>query len=63
MARGEARMSLNLRVTVEIKDDVEDFAMRSGLSLNAAGNLLLAQALRTERLLARADVRDNDQDK
>lgn len=59
MARGDERVILGLRVTPEIKADVVEYANRTGLTLNGAGNLLLAQALRLERLRHQADNRDD----
>ena len=57
MARGDDRMSLNLRITPAIKADVVEFAERNGLSLNGAASLLLVTALRLERLRDQADNR------
>lgn len=42
-------MSLNLRVAPEIKQQVEEYAQRAGISINAAASVLLAEALRAER--------------
>lgn len=42
-------MSLNLRVAPEIKQQVEEYSQRMGVSINAAASVLLAEALRAER--------------
>ena len=42
-------MSLNLRVAPEIKRQVEEYAQRSGISINAAASVLLTEALRAQR--------------
>jgi len=49
VVRGEPRESLNLRVAPELKRQVEEYAQRTGISLNAAACVLLAEALRAER--------------
>ncbi|MFH8474804.1 toxin-antitoxin system HicB family antitoxin [Streptomyces sp. NPDC018000] len=49
MARGDSRESLNLRIPPELKRQVEGYAHRAGISLNAAACVLLADALRLER--------------
>jgi predicted HicB family RNase H-like nuclease len=47
--KGETRESLNLRVPPALKRQVEEYALRTGISVNAAACVLLAEALRTER--------------
>ena len=42
-------MSLNLRVAPEIKQQVEEYAQRTGISINAAASVLLGESLRAER--------------
>jgi predicted HicB family RNase H-like nuclease len=49
VVRGDPRVSLNLRVAPEIKQQVEAYAQRAGISTNAAASVLLADALRAER--------------
>jgi predicted HicB family RNase H-like nuclease len=49
VARGDPKVSLNLRVAPEIKRQVEAYAKRAGVSINAAASLLLADALRADR--------------
>ncbi|MEV5004587.1 toxin-antitoxin system HicB family antitoxin [Streptomyces sp. NPDC093064] len=49
MARGDCRESLNLRVPPDLKRQVEEYAHRAGISINAAACVLLAEALRLER--------------
>jgi predicted HicB family RNase H-like nuclease len=49
VVRGDPRVSLNLRVAPEIKQQVEAYAQRAGISINAAASVLLAEALRAER--------------
>jgi predicted HicB family RNase H-like nuclease len=49
VARGDPRVSLNLRVSPEIKRQVEEYAQRAGISINAAASVLLAEGLRAER--------------
>ncbi|MEV0116440.1 toxin-antitoxin system HicB family antitoxin [Streptomyces sp. NPDC050844] len=49
MARGDRRESLNLRVPPDLKKQVEEYAHRAGISINAAACVLLADALRLER--------------
>jgi predicted HicB family RNase H-like nuclease len=43
------RESLNLRVPPTLKRQVEAYAKRAGISVNAAVCVLLAEALRAER--------------
>jgi predicted HicB family RNase H-like nuclease len=45
----EARVSLNLRVPPDIKRQVEAYAARMGISVNAAACVLLTEAFRAER--------------
>jgi predicted HicB family RNase H-like nuclease len=45
----DQRESLNLRVPPELKRQVEEYARRAGISVNAAACVLLAEGLRTER--------------
>jgi predicted HicB family RNase H-like nuclease len=47
--RGAPRESLNLRVSPEIKRQVEACAEENGVSINAAACVLLTKALRAER--------------
>lgn len=47
--RGQQRVSLNLRVPPELKQQVEEYAEVKGVSINAAATLLLAEGLRSER--------------
>jgi predicted HicB family RNase H-like nuclease len=49
MARGTPRESLNLRVSPDLKRQIEAYAQRVGISVNAAACVLLAEALREER--------------
>ncbi|MEU7416705.1 toxin-antitoxin system HicB family antitoxin [Streptomyces antibioticus] len=49
VARGDRRESLNLRVPPELKRQIEEYAHRAGISINAAACVLLADALRVER--------------
>jgi predicted HicB family RNase H-like nuclease len=49
VARGERRESLNLRVSPSLKRQIEEYAERVGISINAAACVLLAEGLRTER--------------
>jgi hypothetical protein len=49
VVRGAVRESLNLRVPPELKRRVEEYAQAKGVSVNAAGILLLAEGLRAER--------------
>ncbi|MEU6241580.1 toxin-antitoxin system HicB family antitoxin [Streptomyces sp. NPDC047024] len=49
MARGDRRESLNLRVAPELKRQIEEYAERVGISINAAACVLLAEGLRVER--------------
>lgn len=44
-----SRESLNLRVPPTLKRQVEAYAKRAGISVNAAVCVLLAEALRMER--------------
>lgn len=48
VVRGAPRESLNLRVPPELKRQIEEHAAQSGVSINAAACLLLAEGLRTE---------------
>lgn len=45
----EPRESLNLRVSPDLKRQVEEYARQVGISVNAAACVLLAEGLRTER--------------
>jgi predicted HicB family RNase H-like nuclease len=45
----EARESLNLRVPPALKRQVEEYAERAGISVNAAACVLLTEAFRAER--------------
>lgn len=45
----EARESLNLRVPPDMKRQVEAYAERAGISVNAAACVLLTEALRTDQ--------------
>ena len=45
----ELRESLNLRVPPTLKRQVEEYAERAGISLNAAACVLLAEGLRADR--------------
>jgi predicted HicB family RNase H-like nuclease len=45
----EPRESLNLRVPPALKRQVEEYAERAGISVNAAACILLAEAVRAER--------------
>ncbi|MGK5446615.1 toxin-antitoxin system HicB family antitoxin [Streptomyces radiopugnans] len=49
MARGDRRESLNLRVPPDLKRQIEEYADRVGISINAAACVLLAEGLRMER--------------
>jgi predicted HicB family RNase H-like nuclease len=49
VTKGAPRESLNLRVSPELKRQVEAYAATTGISVNAAASVLLAEALRTER--------------
>jgi radical SAM protein with 4Fe4S-binding SPASM domain len=44
MPRGDARESLNLLVSPEVKRKVEEFAKAAGISTNAAASVFLADA-------------------
>jgi predicted HicB family RNase H-like nuclease len=48
VARGDVRESLNLRVQPDLKRRVEEYAARTGISLNAAASVLLDKGLRAE---------------
>jgi predicted HicB family RNase H-like nuclease len=45
----EARESMNLRVPPALKRQVEAYAERAGISVNAAACVLLTEALRTDQ--------------
>jgi predicted HicB family RNase H-like nuclease len=45
----ESRESLNLRVPPALKRQVEAYAKRAGISVNAAACVLLTEAFRAER--------------
>jgi len=47
--QGQARESLNLRVPPDLKRQVEEYAERAGISVNAAACVLLGEALRADR--------------
>lgn len=49
VVRGAPRQSLNLRVSPELKQQVEEYAQVKGVSINAAAILLLAEGIRAER--------------
>lgn len=49
VAKGAPRESLNLRVAPELKRQIEAYAARTGISVNAAAAVLLAEGLRAER--------------
>ena len=49
VARGDRRESLNLRVPPVLKRQVEEYADKVGISINAAACILLAEGLRGER--------------
>ena len=49
VVRGDPRESLNLRVPPALKRQVEEYAERAGISVNAAAILVLAAGLRAER--------------
>jgi predicted HicB family RNase H-like nuclease len=49
VARGDRRESLNLRVSPDLKRQVEEYADRFGISINAAASVLLTEALRDQR--------------
>jgi predicted HicB family RNase H-like nuclease len=49
VARGDRRESLNLRVSPDLKRQIEAYAERVGISINAAACVLLAEGLRGER--------------
>jgi predicted HicB family RNase H-like nuclease len=49
MVRGEPRESLNLRVSPELKRQIEGYADANGVSINAAASVLLTKALKAER--------------
>jgi antitoxin component of RelBE/YafQ-DinJ toxin-antitoxin module len=49
VARGDPRVSLNLRVPPELKRQVEECAEQMGISINSAAIVLLAAGIRTER--------------
>ncbi|GHH62613.1 hypothetical protein GCM10017673_02140 [Streptosporangium violaceochromogenes] len=49
VVRGAPRESLNLRVSPELKRKIEEYAARTGISINAAACVLLAEGLRAER--------------
>lgn len=40
---------MNLRIAPELKRQVEDYAAQTGISINAAAAVLLAEGLRAER--------------
>lgn len=48
VARGDARESLNLRVAPDLKRRIEEYAARTGISINAAASVLLDKGLRAE---------------
>jgi predicted HicB family RNase H-like nuclease len=45
----EPRESLNLRVPPDLKRQVEAYAKRLGISVNAAASILLAEGFRAEQ--------------
>lgn len=49
VVRGAPRESLNLRVPVDVKERVVEYADRVGISINAAAVVLLTAGLRAER--------------
>jgi predicted HicB family RNase H-like nuclease len=49
MVRDVPRESLNLRVPPDLKRQIEVYAQRIGISVNAAACVLLAEGLRAER--------------
>ncbi len=49
MIRGEPRESLNLRVSPDLKRQVEEYARAKGISINSAAAVLIAEGIRTER--------------
>ena len=49
VVRGAPRESLNLRVPLELKQHVEEYAQMKGVSINAAAILLLGEGIRAER--------------
>jgi len=48
VVRGAFRESLNLRVAPELKRQIEAYAQRVGISVNAAACVLLAEGVRAE---------------
>lgn len=48
VARGDRRESLNLRVSPDLKRQIEAYAQRVGISINAAACILLTEQLREE---------------
>jgi predicted HicB family RNase H-like nuclease len=46
---GALRESLNLRVSSELKRRIEEYAAQTGISVNAAACVLLAEGLRAGR--------------
>jgi predicted HicB family RNase H-like nuclease len=49
VTEGVRRESLNLRVVPELKRQIEEYARKTGISINAAAAVLLAEGLRAER--------------
>jgi predicted HicB family RNase H-like nuclease len=49
VARGDRRESLNLRVSPDLKRQIEAYAERVGISINAAACVLLAEGLRIDQ--------------
>jgi predicted HicB family RNase H-like nuclease len=49
VVRGAPRESLNLRVSPEMKRQIEVYAAQTGISINAAACVLLAEGLRAGR--------------
>jgi predicted HicB family RNase H-like nuclease len=49
VVRGAPRESLNLRVSPELKRQIEEYAAQTGISINAAACVLLAEGLRAGR--------------
>lgn len=43
------RESLNLRVSPELKRQIEEYARQTGISINAAASILLSEGLRAEQ--------------
>ena len=52
MAKGDLKEPLNLRLSPNLKRKVEDYAARTGISLNAAASILIDKGLTSEKINA-----------